>query len=216
MIKQLDPVVCAKVVEALPSYADSQPERRYHTVSSKKVAAWLRFPRTREDGLFDCLHLARDYSDGTGFLYSAEGYLSFFPELPFPPGPFGDHFALHDIVPDAYRGEGPLGEYWGAGWFLLGRDLDSATRRLAMVLESFAAAAIPRLNATASALLHDPVLRKAIETIEHIDASAEDSPDRMVSALRAFGDTDRRGYPIGKIAAQLVWRSRGNKSWYQV
>ena len=44
MIKQLDPVVCAKVVEALPSYADSQPERRYHTVSSKKVAAWLRFP----------------------------------------------------------------------------------------------------------------------------------------------------------------------------
>jgi hypothetical protein len=194
----------------------SRPESRYHSVSSKRIAAWLRFPRARGDGLFDCFHFARDYAENTGFLYSAEGYLSFFPELRFPPGPFGAHFALQDIIPGAYGSERPIGEYWGAGWFLLGRSLNSAAQTLATVLEVFAVAAVPRLDEIAAALLQDPVLLKAIELAEQVDAAAADARDQIVSGLRALGDTDQRGYPIGKIAAQLVWRRRGNKNWYHV
>jgi len=219
IIKQFDSLAIAEVAKALPRYADSRVERRYQSVSSKRIAAWLRFPRTRGDGLFECLHFARDYADDTGFLYSAEAYLNFFPELTFPPGPFGDYLKLHEILPTAFDGRGgvePLGEYCGAGWYLLGRDLDSALQRLANVLKAFSTAAVPHLDALAKALLQDPVLVKAFELSKHVDPVAEDSRERIISSLRPLGETDRRGYPIGKIAGQLVWRRRGNKNWHQV
>ena len=218
MIKQLDPLVIDKVVHHLPCYADSRVESRYHSASSKRIAAWLRFPRRRNDGLFDCLHFARDYVDGDGFLYSAEGYLSFFPELPYPPGPFGDYFVLQDALREAHGGveDSPVGEFWGGSWYLLGQDLKCAEKRLTIVLELFADVVLPLFDTTADALLHDPMLMKALEFVETADVEATDAKDRVVSELRTLGEKDQRGYPAGKIAGQLVLRKRGNKRWYAI
>lgn len=217
-IKELDPLVIDMVARHLPCYVASRVQNRYHSATSKKIAAWLRFPRKREDGLYDCLHFARDYVDAEGFLYSAEGYLSFFQELPYPPGPFGAYCALQDVVPEAYSGSEDtlLGDFRGSSWFLLGRDLDSARKRLSTVLDAFRHLVLPRLDTTAEALRHDPMLLRALELAETIDVSAEDAKDRLASELRACGENDRRGYPVGKIAGQLVWRKRGKKNWYQI
>jgi hypothetical protein len=203
------------VKEVLPSFYLGERRNAYRSYTSKHILSWKRYVRQREDGLFDCLHVSRDYSAEGGYEYGIEGYAGFFHRLTYPVGAFGYYFPLYNILFEDEPRLRALGKFCGADWFSLGETIKDAELNLRTAVCIFRDCGLPHLETKVTELKGDPILKHALTLTPTIRVRADDAPatlthqvETLATTLRKTSEKSKQGYPADRVAYDLVMELR--------